>query len=64
MGMELLDKGDTWIRQKLPSCLAKFLELWQTPLSTGDLLTPGHNLTIVITRKVSTSWFGLPDTED
>ncbi len=58
MTIAWMDKRDTWRTQKIDpmlKCLAKFLELRQTPLTKWGLLTTGYKLTIMVTRKVPTS---------
>ncbi len=59
-----MDKGDIWLPQKLGPMSGKIPVPRQTPLTTGGLLTPGHKLTIPVTRNVATSWFRLPGKKD
>ncbi len=52
-----MDKGDIWLPQKMAPMLGKIPEADE--LATGGLLTLGQKLTILVTRKVGTWWFGL-----
>ncbi len=49
-----MDKGYIRLPQQIASMPGKFLLLRQAPLTTGHLLTVGHKLTILATRKVLT----------
>ncbi len=55
-----MSKGDIWPPQKIASMPGNIPGAEAEALTTGGLLTPGHKLTIPVTREVATSWFRLP----
>ncbi len=53
-----------WLPQKINPMLCKTPETEEATFIRRGLLTPGRKFTILVTRKVQTSRFGLPAKED